>query len=371
MKPFSDWLSARNLRLGIIVVPWMLAALYLFVFAADRYVSESVVVIRKEGGGGMSLPGGFDALSSMFGTSAASGEDQYMLEAHILSIDMLRQLDEKLNLRKAYSSPRLDFAFRMDEQATQEEFLDYYRTRVEVVVDSTSGLLTIRTQGFTPEIAQAVNKELVAISERFINESSHRLAREQMAFAEAELENAYAELDAARGDLLRFQEKHGILDPMAQAAANTGLVAELQAAQARHEAELKGLLAYLNADAPQVDALEAQISGIRQQLETERLRSVTNENGTSLNVMAGTYQELLARLEFLSDAYRGALTALETARIESTRKLKSLVLVESPALPESAEYPRRVYSLLALLMGLTLLYGIGRLIVATIEDHME
>ena len=69
--------------------------------------------------------------------------------------------------------------------------------------------------------------------------------------------------------------------------------------------------------------------------------------------MAGRYQELLAELEFVSDAYSGALMALETARIESTRKLKSLVLVESPALPESAEYPRRFYTLFALLMGLT------------------
>lgn len=370
MTPSLQRLSARNLRLGIIAIPWLIAAIYLFVFAADRYVSESVVVVRKEGGG-LPVPGGLDALSAMFGTSAASGEDQHMLQAHILSIDMLRQLDEKLNLREAYSSPKLDFIFRLDSDATQEEFLDYYNSRVEVIVDSESGLLTIRTQGFTPEIAQAVNQHVVDISEQFINESSHRLARDQMTFAKSETENARAELDEARSRLLRFQEEHGILNPMAQAAANTGLVAELQASQARYEAELKGHLAYLNEDAPQIDALQAQIAGIRQQLEAERLRSVTSAEGVSLNVLAGQYQELLAELEFLADAYRGALTALETARIEATRKLKSLVLVESPALPESAEYPRRAYSLLALFLGLTLLYGIGRLIVATIEDHME
>ena len=162
-----------------------------------------------------------------------------------------------------------------------------------------------------------------------------------------------------------------MLDPAAQAAANTGLTAELQAMQARYEAELKGMLAYLNDDAPQVASLQAQIGGIREQLQDERRRSVTNVDGVSLNVLAGRYQELLAELEFVSDAYRGALTALEMGRIESMRKLKSLVLVESPALPESAKYPRRVYTLTALLMALALLYGIGRLIVATIEDHLE
>lgn len=320
----------------------------------------------------MTLPTGVDALSAMFGTSTASREDQYMLQAHILSMDMLKQVDEKLDLRRAYSEPNLDFVFRLDDDATQEAFLEHYRSRVEVSIDGESGLLTIRTQGFTPEIAQAVNREVVRISERFINESSHELAREQMSFAESELGNARAKLDNVRNRLLKFQEEHNILDPSAQAAANTGLTAELQAIQARHEAELKGLQAYLNSDAPQVQAMEAQIAGIRQQLQDERRRGITNADGSvSLNVLAGRYQELLAELEFVSDAYRGALTGIETARIESTRKLKSLVLVESPPLPEAAEYPRRLYTLTALLMGLALLYGIGRLIVATIEDHME
>jgi capsular polysaccharide transport system permease protein len=307
----------------------------------------------------------------MFGSSAASREDQFMLQAHILSMDMLRQVDEKLNLRQAYGSPRMDFIFRLDRNAVQEDFLRYFRNRVEVIVDDASGLLTIRTQGFTPAIAQAVNEEVVAISERFINESSHRLARDQMSFAQSELQNVRTQLDEVRSRLLKFQEQHGVLDPTAQAVANTGLTAELQAMQARQEAELKGLQAYLNDDAPQVKALQAQIAGIRQQRQAESRRGVTNDEGVSLNVLAGDYQQLIAEFEFVSDAYRGALTALEAARIESTRKLKSLVLVESPALPEAAEYPRRLYTLLALLMGLTLLYGIGRLIVATIEDHQE
>ena len=370
MTAILEWLSPRNLRLATIAVPWLFTAVYLTVFAADRYVSESVVVLRQEGAAG-SIPTSVDALSAMFGTSSASGEDQYMLQAHILSIDMLRQVDEKLDLRRAYSSPKFDVIFRMEDDATQEEFLKYYRSRVEIIVDDVSGLMTIRTQGFAPEIAQRVNQEVVAISERFINESSHHLAREQMSFAESELEKVRARVDVGRGRLLNFQKEHGILDPTAQAAANTGLTAELQAMQARYEAELKGLLAYLNDDAPQVEALQAQIGGIREQLQAERRRSVTNSEGMSLNVLAGKHQELLAELQFVSDAYRGALTALETARIESTRKLKSLVLVESPPLPESAEYPRRLYTLTALLMVLIVLYGIGRLIVATIEDHLE
>ncbi len=369
MKAVLSWLSPGRLRLGLIGIPWLAAALYLTLFASDRYVSESIVAVRAEGQS--VTPGGVDALSALFGNSMASREDQYMLRAHILSWDMLRQLDQRLDLRSEYSRPSADFIYSMSEDATQEEFLEYFHSRVEATVDAESGLLIIRTQAFTPELAKAVNEEIVAISERFINESSHRLAREQMAFAENELQKARVQLDDVRTRLTAFQRKHGVLDPTAQAMANSGLTAELQAELARREAELKGLLAYLNDDAPQSQALQAQISGLRTQLDAERLRGLTTDEGKSLNVLVGDYQELLAELEFVQDAYRGALVGLETARIESTRKLKSLVLVQSPALPESAEYPRRAYTLFALLMGLTLLYGIGRLIVATIEDHQE
>jgi capsular polysaccharide transport system permease protein len=369
MKRLLSLASAQNLRLAVIAGPWVLAAIYLLIFAADRYVAESVIAVRENAEAPVI---GVDALSSLFGTSgAASREDELMLEAHILSMDMLRQLDAKLDLRQAFSAPRADWIYRAPRSATQEGFLNYYRNRVEVIVDDRSGLLRIRTQGFTPALAAALNAEIIAISERFINESSHRLAREQMAFAESELDKGRTAVNKARHRLLAFQGQHGVLDPIAQVAANSGLTAELQATLARQEAELKSLLGFLNDDAHQVQGLKAQIAGTQAQLQTESLRAMSSANGTSLNVLAGDYQELAAELAFAQDAYKLALAALENARIESTRKLKSLVLVESPVQPESAEYPRRAYTLFALLVGLAVLYGIVRLVVATIEDHQE
>lgn len=62
---------------------------------------------------------------------------------------------------------------------------------------------------------------------------------------------------------------------------------------------------------------------------------------------------------------------METARIDATRKLKSLVVVEPPVLPEIAEYPRRGYNLVTLFVVCCLLYGVVSLIVATIRDHQD
>jgi capsule polysaccharide export protein KpsE/RkpR len=56
-----------------------------------------------------------------------------MLQAHILSMDMLRQVDEAARSAQAYSQPRTDFVFRMAGDARQEDFLKYYRSRVSVL----------------------------------------------------------------------------------------------------------------------------------------------------------------------------------------------------------------------------------------------
>jgi capsular polysaccharide transport system permease protein len=63
--------------------------------------------------------------------------------------------------------------------------------------------------------------------------------------------------------------------------------------------------------------------------------------------------------------------ALEAARIEAARKLKSLVVVEAPAKAETAEYPRRIYNLLTLLALCAIVYAVVRLIVATIQEHQD
>lgn len=77
------------------------------------------------------------------------------------------------------------------------------------------------------------------------------------------------------------------------------------------------------------------------------------------------------KADFALDAYKLSLAAVENARIDATRKLKSLVVIEPATLPETAEYPRRLYNLATLLIGCLLLYGVVRLVIATIREHQD
>lgn len=370
MKQVLRFLSGRNLKLIFIAVPTLLSAIYLIVFAANRYESASVVSVRKSGDSSVSL----DGIAAILAPAGASGsrEDALMLKTYLQSQDMLVQLDKKLHLRAAFSSPRADWFYRLSPNASNEEFLDYFRNRIEVTLDDLSGLLTVRTQAFTADLALAMNAQMVALGEAFINETSHRMARDQLSFGEGELARAAERVQQTKKAALTFQGKNQMLDPVAQAIANTAVTGQLQATLARQEAELRSTLAFFTEDSYQVKALRAQIEGTKGQIEAESKRSTTlSPKGSQLNALAIEYQGLLAGMQYAEDGYKLALTSMETARLESTRKLKSLILVDSPAKADAPHYPRRFYSIVLVLICSSLVYAVARLVVATIEDHQD
>lgn len=362
-------LTARRLKLVIIVVPFVLATIYLTIFAANRYVSESTVALQQAGNDMSSIPGAALMLAGL--SSPSRSETLYLLQ-YVQSLALLKELDAKLDLRKHYESERLDVFSRLWGGSSQETFLDYYRSRVEAVLDDASSTLTVRVQGFDPAFAQSVNKAILEASERFVNEMSHSQAREKLNFSETELKRAAEKLQNARTEVLAFQAKNGFLDPTTQAEASGALSAQMQATISKSEAELRGLRSFMTEDAPQVKALRAQIDATQAQLEVERARATgVGARSDRLGALALDFQGLRMKADFALDAYKVALLAIESARIEATRKVKSLVVIQPPTLPETAEYPRRLYDLATVLVVCLLIYLVTRLVIATIREHQD
>lgn len=362
-------LSARRLKVALVAIPMLASTIYFTVVASDRYVSSATIAVRQASQETSVLPG---AALLLAGVNPPSREDTLYVQQYVHSLGLLLKLDSQLKLREHYRTATHDPLFALADDATQEDFLDYYRNRVEVSFDDVSSLLTIRVQGFEPQFAQALTRAILSESERFVNAFSQQMATEQLRFAEGELRGAAGRVQEAQGKVLAFQTKHRLLDPLAQAQASGALTADLQAQLTKLETELKGLRSFLQDDAYQVATVKAQISATRSQLEAERARTTADgQQSDRLNTLSAEFQSLQLQGEFARDAYKLALTAVENARIDATRKLKSLVVIEPPSLPEEAEYPRRVYDLLTLLVVTTLLYAIVRLVVATIREHQD
>lgn len=367
MKIKASAFTSKRLAIALIAVPMALGVLYYSFVAANRYTSESIVAVKSAVV--TAGPGGAISLGS--GVGLLSWEDTLYLLNYVHSGALARELDSELKLRDHFSQPSADLFYRLWPGSSVEWWVKYYRSRVELEFSDVNGLLTIRTQGFDPQTAQKLNRAILDHAEGFVNAFSQRVAAEQMKFSQGELDAASKRLHEAKARLVAFQTANKILDPIAQSNAASALTAELQATVARQEAELKGLLAFLQPNAPQVVTLRDQIAANRAQLDAEKARTTNAQGGDRLGTLNTEYQGLLLASAIAEDGYKSASAALEAARIEAARKIKSLVIVEPPTTAETAEYPRRLYNLLTLFALCVISYAVIRLIAATIQEHQD
>jgi capsular polysaccharide transport system permease protein len=363
------WLTPLRLMLALVAAPMLLAALYYTLLAADRYVSESTVALREAGAPAQVLPGAAIALA---GLAAPSREDSLYVQQYVHSLVLLKILDGRYKLRQHFGSQPRDLLFNLREGASQEAFLEHYRQRVEVRMDELSSSLTVRVQGFDAAFAQQVNRSILEECERFVNEMSQKMARERLAFANGELARAAKQLQESKAQVLAFQSKNRLLNPTIDAAAAGTVLAELNAQITKAETDMRALKSYLNDDAFQVTALRNQISALKSQLAEERQRATgEGRTGERINVLSIEFQGLQMQADFALDAYKLALGTVESARIDTSRKIKSLVVIEPASLAETAEYPRRLYNLLTLAVACVLLYWVVRLVLATVREHQD
>ena len=196
------------------------------------------------------------------------------------------------------------------------------------------------------------------------------MAIDQMAFTEKELRKSQKRYQDAKLSLMAFQNRYNIVDPVTQAQSTEGIAMEIASAISRKEAELKNFLSYLQTDAYRVVALRNEIIALKSQLEEEKLK-LAAPSGEKLNVIISEYQNLILSMAFAEESYKATLATTEKVRIDASRKVKNLAIIQSPFLPEMAIYPRKMLVLLELAILFLLTYGIIRFIIMIINDHKE
>lgn len=363
--PPGYW-SATKLAKWIIAIPMLAITVYYTLVAENRYVSESKLVVVKNSEANANLTG--IALPMLGFGGNASQEDTRYLKEYIYSPEMFDILDKQLNLRKNFEPNGLDVFYMIPGWASKEYAIEYFRNRLDLLIDDRTGILTVRTQGFTPEFSLRFNQAILKESERFINELSYKIAREQLDLAGQEVSRARKGLDSVKESLLPFQEKQ--IDPVSAVSMSNQIVSGLESTLAGKEAELRAALGMLQDSAPQVVALRQAISALKEQIRTEKSK-LSSTDGGRLNRRAAEYANQKTMLDFQADLYKVALSAFEKTRVDTIRKIKSLAVISSPNLPERAEYPRRLYSLFAAFFLLVMAYGFLRLGLAVIEDHRD
>ncbi|WP_429135892.1 sugar transporter [Aeromonas veronii] len=358
----------KAVRLGSFL--WVLlcfgvATLYYVAIASDRYVSEASIIVKQADQLKM-MP---DALS-MLGLGGSNHQDVQVLHAHLASWDMLQRLDKALDLKGHYQSGHADWLSRLSRDASNEEFLAYYRDHLTLTLDELSGILTIRLQAFEPEYAREVVALMLKEGEGFINRLGHQVALEQLAFVESEVARSHERLQTERDKMLAFQNRHKLMSPEATSSAMLGLVSELEAELVRQDTELKRLQIYMNPKAPDVVAAKDRVDALTRQLAQEKRRLTSNDE-QSLNEVNADYQAVQVQTQLAADIYKTGLVSLEQARVEAYRKLKHLLVVSTPSAAQEAQYPRRFYNLATIGVLLCLFYGLVVMGLATLREHQD
>jgi capsular polysaccharide transport system permease protein len=346
----------------------VLAVLYWGMLASNRYVSEAHIIIQSTDiTSGQSV----DFASLLSGMGTDNRPDQMLLRDRLLSKDMLKILDEKLNLRGHYSDKKHDILSRMwSKDNPMEWFYDYYRSRVSVEFDDYAGVLVIRAEGYTPQMAQAIVNTLVQEGERTTNDMAHDLARDQLAFIEKQVTQAAKQFQRARLAVIAYQNKKGLVSPQDTAKSLESTIEQLRAQRTSLQAQRSVLLGYLSPQAPGVVEVDLQLAAVEEQIKKEQGR-LTAPKGNTLNIMVEEYERLLLTAGFAQDVYKTALVALEKGRMEATRTIKKVAVLQAPTLPEYPLEPRRFYNILTFILAVLVFTGIVHLLGAIIRDHKD
>ena len=353
----------QMLFLGIFVVPLLAFSAYLLVFATDRYESLASATITEE------KPASSAVDLSMLGlTSSASDKDSLVLKEFIESKDMLEFLDQRLRIREHATQASIDFYSRLDADATVEEFHDYYLWLVNVEYDTTSKLIRFGVQGFDGEFAHALLKLIVERSQQFIDKINEQITREQLRFFDREIADSERRLKLAKEALIAFQRENRLMTTAGESATVMATIQTLEQGLAQKQSDLGARLQVLDRTAPQLQTLQLEITALESQIALAKER-LAGASDTSISELDSRFREIELNLEFVTNIYKSNLNALEQARLEAARRLKFLIVVSHPSIPERAEYPQRAYLIVTVAVILMVLFFVLALTMAIIREH--
>jgi len=368
---WAGWLVPAPLRrrtIGAALIVSLAAALYWGLIASDRYVSEAHVIIqRTDFASGQTMD-----FASLLGNAGAGGKaDQLLLRDYLRSLDMLKKLDAKLNLRSHYSDSHHDLLSRMwAKDKPLELFHRYYLSRVSVEFDDYSGILIIKAEAYTPKMAHAIATMLVEEGEHFMNAMAHGIAQEHVTFLEKQIKKMGERALEARQAVLEFQNANGLISPQGTVENLGRIIDHLEAQLIDLKTRRSGMLGYLVPDSPNVVDLDLQIAAVTKQIEQEKAR-LASPSGKTLNRTVEEFQRLQMNATFAQDVYKTSLVALEKGRIEATRMLKKVSVLQGPSEPQLSLEPRRLYNTIVFMLATLLIAGVIYLLAAIIRDHKD
>ncbi|RQS17403.1 chain-length determining protein [Burkholderia sp. Bp8998] len=361
-------MKAFRLIIKVILIYAVLATVYWLFVASDRFVSDANVIIRSTDQ--ISSPS-LDVSTLVPGAGGPNRGDQLLLREYLLSEDVLKKLDDALDLRSHFSDGHRDPISRMwFKNAPMEWFYRYWLSRIDVEYDDYSGVLRIQAQAYDSKTAQEIVNFMVHEGEAHMNQIDHELALSQVRFLERQVTLAHGGLLDATHTLIDFQNRKGLMAPQATAESQNALIDKLEAQKVDVQTQIASLPPTLSPDQPTVVMLRNNLNALQKQIAQKRAELASPSKAT-LNYTVEEFQRLQMQVSFAQDLYKTALSALEKGRMDAARTLKMVSILQAPTRPSYPLQPKRLYNAFLTLLLAASLIGVLKLLESIIRDHVD
>lgn len=356
-----------------VVVPTLIAALYLALWASREYESEARLTVRSSSESNI-MQGLNEALASFstLGITKTSPQDVFIVADYIRSRTIIQDLEGAKILHEVYSKPSIDFFSRLKRKATLEELWKYWNRKVSAVINTSSNIITVKVQAYTAQEAHRLTELISNRSEALVNEISERSRSDALNRAEAEVQAANKRVLAARQNMLAFRNKSNVINPVESASSIGKTLSELVRDKLALENSKAALANVMDSASPtqrmlqtQIDSLDKQIGQLREQLTSRQ----QNENVISGQI--SSFEELQLETQFAEKLLTIAQGAYERARMDQEKQQLYLVAIVRPTVPERPAYPRLSIAIPMIFIVFSVLWAMVSLIVASIRDHLS
>ena len=351
----------------MVLMPIGVSAAYLWNRAADQYISRVGFSVRTE-----EVSSAIEMLGGIANLSGASSTDTDILYQFLQSQELVRRIDNQLDLRGIWSrvDPEQDPYFAFRPPGTIEDLVEHWGRKVRIYYDGGTGLIDLDVLAFDPEDARAIAQAIFEESSAMINQLSAVAREDAISYARDELEQAQTRLTEARVALAEWRNENQTVDPTADTQGQMGLVTNLQAQLAEALIEFDILRNTTRENDPRITQAERRIAVIEERIEAERAVLGTN-NSTAIAFadLVGEFERLVVDQEFAEQAYTAALAAFDAARNEARRQSRYLAAHVRPTLAEASEYPDRPTILITISLLLVLLWSVLALVAYSLRDR--
>jgi capsule polysaccharide export protein KpsE/RkpR len=306
-KVFVQKVSRFRYYLIFVILPVLMVAIYFSYFVTEQYESNaSILLANKE----LSNPN-----QGSFDKQIQNPELVHLVERYLKSKGLMVQIDNKINLKRYFTSQKVDYFSRLSKNPSLENFYKYYLNHININYDQKTGTINLAASAFDPEYAKLILETSITETKYFISNLSNSVFISQLNDANDQLRlsrdkflkikyafNHFTKLNTSKGDV-HIKDK------------NLGIMVS---------------------------------DGISEEYEKHKIN-----------------------LTIAKDEYHNALMQLTLLKAHPSTSKDMVLIIEPPSYASNYTCPRKIYELITLLFGLSIAYMIIKMFILIIKEHHD